>query len=198
MIYAEFIRRDRHMPIEIFRALGDQASWVDPDDDLVLNVGRTLRLGPHPAYMAFWRCKGMARLDEWEAHFQSDAGRADAYEMATHRAIDLTHGGCLDEIVTGPRAEDGLQYIEFLDVPRAASDAALADHARTRAAAHGHAVLNHVVRRVGLIGGPLGDMIVWTVRDYVALEPLARERHPDGPFKPREAGVYRRFGREIL
>jgi hypothetical protein len=53
VIYVEFIQRDRHMPIEIFRALGDQASWTDPIDALVLNVGRTLRLGPHPAYMAF-------------------------------------------------------------------------------------------------------------------------------------------------
>ncbi|MBM3583847.1 MAG: hypothetical protein FJX36_05275 [Alphaproteobacteria bacterium] len=198
MIYVEFIERDRPMPIEIFRALGDQASWVDPEDELVLNVGRTLRLGPHPAYLAYWRCRGMARLDEWEAHFRSDAGMADAYEMATHRAIHLIHAGCFDEVVVGPRAEGGLQYIEYLDVPRAVPDTALADHFAARAARHGHARLNHVIRRVGLIGGPLGDMAVWTVADYVALEPLAREAHDDRPFRPRQAGVYRRFGQEIL
>lgn len=198
MIYVEFIQRDRPMPIEIFRALGDQASWDDPDDKLVLNVGRTLRLGPHPAYLAFWRCKGMARLDEWEAHFQSDSGRNDVYEMATHRAINLSDAGCFDEVVAGPPAEGGLQYVEFLDAPRAAPDAAMADHFRARATRHSYATLNHVVRRIGLIGGPLGDMAVWTVADYVALEPLARETHADGPFRPRQAGVYRRFGQEIL
>jgi hypothetical protein len=148
--------------------------------------------------MAFWKCKGMARLDEWEAHFRSDAGMNDAYEMATHRAINLSDAGCLDEVIEGPRAEGGLQYIEFFDAPRAASSAAMADHFAARAARHGHATLNHVVRRIGLLGGPLGDMAVWTVADYVALEPLARAAHADGPFKPRQAGVYRRFGREIL
>lgn len=198
MIYVEFIKRDRHMPIEIFRALGDQASWTDPDDALVLNVGRTLRLGPHPAYMAFWKCKGMARLDEWEAHFRSDAGLSDAYEMATHRAIHLIDAGCFDEIVEGPRADGGLQYVEFLDAPSATSNEAMADHFSQRARRHAPAVLNHVVRRIGLLGGPLGDMAVWTVADYAALEPLAREAHPGGPFKPRRAGVYRAFGREIL
>ena len=34
MIYIEFIERDRFMPIEIFRALGDQSAWTDPDDAL--------------------------------------------------------------------------------------------------------------------------------------------------------------------
>ncbi|MGH6719731.1 MAG: hypothetical protein ACREER_10470 [Alphaproteobacteria bacterium] len=198
MIYVEFIRRDRFIPIELFRALGDQASWTDPDDALVLNVGRTLRLGPHPPYMAFWTCKGMARLDEWEAHFQSDAGLGDTYEQATHKAIHLSDAGCFDEIVAGPRAEDGLQYIEFLDVPAAAADAAMAEHFARRAERQRPAVLNHVVRRIGHLGGPLGDMAVWTVADYVGLEPLARQAHPEGPFRPRQAGVYRRFGREIL
>ena len=198
MIYVEFIRRDRHVPIEIFRALGDQASWTDPDDALVLNVGRTLRLGPHPAYMAFWKCKGMARLDEWEAHFQSDAGHSDVHEQATHRAIHLIDAGCFDEIVEGPRADGGLQYVEFLDAPPGASNQAMAEHFTGRAQRHVPAVLNHVIRRVGLLGGPRGDMAVWTVADYRALESLAREAHPDGPYKPRRAGVYRAFGKEIL
>ncbi len=198
MIYVEFIQRDRFVPVELFRALGDQASWTDPDDELVLNVGRTLRLGPHPAYMAFWRCKGMARLDEWEAHFQSAAGLADSYEQATHKAIHLSDAGCFDEIAAGPRADGGLQYIEFLDVPGDTADTAMAEHFARRAERHVPADLNHVVRRIGLMGGPLGDMAVWTTPDYAGLEPLAREAHPEGPFRPRRAGVYRRFGQEIL
>ena len=198
MIYVEFIRRDRFMPVELFRALGDQSSWIDPEDALVLSVGRTLRLGPHPAYLAFWRCKGMARLDEWEAHFQSDAGLGDTAELATHKAIHISDAGCFDEVVQGPRAGGGLHYIEFLDVPAATANEALAEHFARRAERHHPAVLNHVVRRVGLLGGPLGDMAVWTVADYVGLEPLARERHAPGPFRPRRAGVYRPFGREIL
>ena len=34
MYYVEFIQRDRAMPVEVFRALADQASsWVDPTAD---------------------------------------------------------------------------------------------------------------------------------------------------------------------
>jgi hypothetical protein len=198
MIYVEYIRRDRHIPIELFRAFGDQASWDDAQDKLVLNIGRTLRLAPHPAYMAFWRCKGMARMDEWEEHFNSEAGRNDAYEQATHKAIHLIDAGCFDEVVAGPPAEGGLQYVEFLDAPISVETEAMAEHFAARAGRHGDARLNHVVRRIGRLGAPLGDMAVWTVSDYRALEPLAREGHAPGPFRPHAAGVYRPFGREVL
>ena len=63
MIYAEFIERDRSMPIEIFHFLGDQASWKDPEDRLFASLARTMRLGPQPDNMAFWQCRGMARLE---------------------------------------------------------------------------------------------------------------------------------------
>ena len=65
MIYVEYIERDRFLPLEIFRQLGDQSAWVDPDDTLVGSFGRTMRLGPMPSYLAFWKCKGMKRMDEW-------------------------------------------------------------------------------------------------------------------------------------
>ncbi len=198
MIYVEYIRRDRHIPIELFRAFGDQASWTEAGDELVLNIGRTLRLGPHPPYMAFWRCKGMARLDEWEAHFNSEAGLADTYEQATHKAIYLSDAGCFDEVIAGPRAEGGLHYVEFFDAPVASESGAMAEHFEARAKRHPTTQLNHVVRRIGRLGAPLGDMAVWTVADYVALEPLAREDHAPGPFRPHAAGVYRPFGAEIL
>jgi hypothetical protein len=44
-IYAEFIDRDRSMPIKIFRRLGDQGSdWTEgAEDRVVLQLGRTLR-----------------------------------------------------------------------------------------------------------------------------------------------------------
>jgi hypothetical protein len=63
MIYVEYIERDRFLPLEIFRQLGDQSAWVDPDDTLVGSFGRTMRLGPMPSYLAFWKCKGMKRMD---------------------------------------------------------------------------------------------------------------------------------------
>ena len=52
MIYLEFVERDRSIPIEIFRQLGNQASaWAEgARDRMILQLGRTLRLGPAPSY----------------------------------------------------------------------------------------------------------------------------------------------------
>ena len=102
MIYVEYIERDRFMPLEIFRQLGDQSSWTAAEDALVGSFGRTMRLGPMPSYLAFWQCKGMARMDEWEAHFNSPEAQFDHAEKATHRAIHLQHGGCYDELRDRP------------------------------------------------------------------------------------------------
>jgi hypothetical protein len=199
MIYVESIERDRFMPLEIFRRLADQASWTDERDELVLNVGRTLRLGPHPAYMAFWRCPGLGRLDEWEAHFNGPAALDDVYERASLASMHMPWAGCYDELIVGARAEGGLQYIEYFDAPREIGDGAVARHFEDRAARQPRAVLNHVVRRIGPMGpSAVGDMAVWTVADYVALEPLARETHAPGPCRPHAAGIYRAFGKEIL
>ena len=76
MIYIEFIERDRFMPIEIFRHLGRQSSdWADSAaDKLVLQIGRTLRLGPMPSYLVFWEINDIGRLDEWEAYFKFNPG----------------------------------------------------------------------------------------------------------------------------
>jgi len=201
MIYVEYVQRDRHMPIEIFRAFGDQAAWDDPNDRLVLNIGRTLRLGPHPAYMAFWKCAHvMRRLDEWEEHFRSDHALKDAGENATHKTIWLSDAGCFDEVVEGPMADaKGLQYVEFFQAPAEVANEAVAAHFKARAGKHPKGVLNHVVRRIGLLApSAMGDMAVWTFPDYVALEAILREEHAEGPLTPTMAGAYRRFGREIL
>lgn len=199
MIYAEYIERDRFMPLEIFRYLGDQSAWTDPHDKLVGSFGRTMRLGPMPSYIAFWQCKGMARLDEWEAHFNSEAGLRDRHENATHRAIHLQRGGCYDEVVEGPAVDrGGLHCIEFFAAPASAADGAMAGHFKARAAHSSGAVLNFVLRRIGQLGPDPGHMAVWTFKDYAALEPFARAALDDDPFRPAEIGVYRWFGKEVL
>lgn len=199
MIYAEYIERDRYMPFEIFRHLGDQSSWVDPHDKLVGSFGRTMRLGRMPGYVAFWQCKGMARLDEWEAHFNSDAGMRDHHERATHKAIHLQYAGCYDEVVQGPAANrDGLHCIEYFAAAAKLADRVIADHFKARAARQPQATLNFVLRRIGMLGPEPGNLAVWTFNDYVALEPFARAISDDDPFRPTDVGVYRWFGKEIL
>lgn len=199
MIYIEFFQREPHTPLEVFRHLGDHGAWGDPEDTLFANLARTMRIGPHPANMAFWQCKGLERLDEWEAFFRSDEGRSDIHEQASLRVLNLMNGGCYDELVEGPRPDGGLQYVEFFDFPPGLDSAEIAEAFAARAEAHGEGTLNLVLRRIGLLSPHhIGDPAVWTFPSYAAAEGIFRERHPEGPLRPIQAGVYRRFGQEAL
>ena len=203
MIYIEFFERDRFMPLEIFRAMGDHAAWTDPTDSMFANLARTMRIGPHPANLAFWKCQGLERLDQWEAYFRSDEGMRDVHEQASLRTLHLKNAGCYDEVVEGPSPSDGLQYVEFFDFTPEVSSERIAEHFNARARSHSQsdipATLNIVLRRIGLLGPDhIGDLAVWTVPSYAAGESLFRERHGDGPLRPTQAGVYRAFGQEIL
>ena len=198
MIYIEYVERDRFMPIEIFRYLGNQSAWTDPDDSLVGSFGRTMRIGPMPSYLAFWKCSGMERMDEWEAYFRSEKGKNDAHELATHRAIHLQKAGCYDEIFEGKKVDrSGLHLIEYF-AAGAAEPAALTKHFKDREKKASGATLSFVLRRIGLLGPAPGALAVWTFRDYVALEPFVRATAQDGAYAPTEVGVYRWFGDEIL
>jgi hypothetical protein len=198
LIYIEYVERDRFMPIEIFRYLGNQSAWTDPDDSLVGSFGRTMRIGPMPSYLAFWKCSGMERMDEWEAYFRSEKGKNDAHELATHRAIHLQKAGCYDEIFEGPKVDrSGLHLIEYF-AAGTAEPAALTKHFQDRTKKARGATLNFVLRRIGLLGPAPGALAVWTFADYVALEPFVRSTEQIGAYAPTEVGVYRWFGQEIL
>jgi hypothetical protein len=197
MIYVEYINRDRGLPYEIFVALGDQSGWSSLEDTLVAQLGRTMRLGPEPAYLCLWRCKGFRRLEEWEAWFRSEAYLRDRRTRASLHAVHISAAGCYDELVTGAPVGEGLQYIEFVPLDDAVADATVADHFRTRAAAHPNAVLNVVLRRIGVLGPEPSCLALWTFPDYESHEAIARERHAP-EWRPTRTGVYRRFGEEIL
>lgn len=196
MYYVEFIARDRSMPIEIFRAFADQAaSWVDGQvDRMVLQLGRTLRLGPHPGYLALWRIPGIARLDAWEAYFASDDYRAgNRRSHAMHRAIEITDAGLYDALVEDGTEPAGLHLIERFD--SAAEDAAIAAWFRARPARGGR--LAYVLRRVGLLGPDPAHLAVWSFADYAACEAFVRA--PSGnEVRIVSAGAYRWLGQEVL
>lgn len=198
MIYVEFIDRDRFMAIEIFRIFGQQTAWTAPEDTMIANLGRTMRVGPHPSYMCFWRIKGMARMDEWEIYFRTEEGLRDLSAAAALRAIHFERSGLYDEIVSGPPLGDGLHYVEFFGADEDAADEDIHDHFATRAKQHSNGKIGFVLRRIGLLGPEPGGLAVWTFPNYVDMESIARERHGASPFRPTMAGVYRNFGDEIL
>ena len=200
MIYVEYIERDRHVPVELFRHLGDQSrSWVEADADrMILQLGRTLRFGPDPTYLAFWRIAGLERLDNWEAYFSSPAWHDNRRSQAMHRAIHIQRAGLYDELLDPGEPGQGLYAVEFIEAPRSTTDASLRKHYAGRAERHGEGSLDLLLRRVGVLGPDPAHLAVWTFPSHVAMEDFLRE-DPCGPgIGVASIGLYRRLGDEIL
>ena len=200
MFYIEYIERDRFMPVDIFRFLGDQgSSWVEGAvDAMVLQLGRTMRLGPQPSYLAFWKIQGLHRLDDWEAYFSSDAWPRNRRSTAMHQAIHIQRGGLYDVVIEGPAAADGVHYVEYFEANAALSNDDVASHFQAREARHPAGRLNYVVRRIGLLGPDPADLAVWTFASYAEMERIVRERHESPAVRVVTTGVYRKLGDEIL
>jgi hypothetical protein len=200
MIFVEYIQRDRFMHFEIFSVLGDQAWWVnsdpDSDDEVVAQLARTLRLGPHPAYMAIWRCRGFEKLDEWERYFHSDEARADIRAVASHKAINLSDAGCYDELISGGEFTDGLHYIEYFNPDP--SPESLKEAFSARADTFKDGELKLLLRRIGVFGPDPGGMAIWTFPDYKSLEGIVRDTDGQRELGIENSGAYRNWGKEIL
>ena len=185
------------MPVEIFRAFADQAtSWVEGQADrMVLQLGRTLRLGPHPSYLALWRIAGIERLDAWEAYFGSEGYRAcNPRSHAMHRAIDIAGAGLYDALVENATTPAGLHVVERFETT--ADDAAVTAWFRSRDGLGGR--LGYVLRRVGLLGPDPAHLAVWTFADYAACESFIRTPAGSGRVRVVAAGAYRWLGDEVL
>ena len=79
MYFIEFIEPRPGVPLERFRDVVKThvERWAreHPEDELVLNVGRTWWLGPEPAYITAWRIGGVDTLARWQqAISEPDAG----------------------------------------------------------------------------------------------------------------------------
>jgi hypothetical protein len=196
MIFAEYIERDRAMPLEIFRHHGRQ-DWVSDEDVMVANLGRTMRLAPVPHYMCWWKIASIARMDAWEAHFRTPAGQLYAAHTPVSRALNFTRCGLYDEIVgDGTPVPPGLHLVEFFTAD-GVSPAELGRHFERRAAAATAGRLVYVINRLGLLAPDPGGMALWSFDSYVAAEPFLRARHDHGPAPVVEAGLYRNFGDDI-
>jgi hypothetical protein len=200
VIYLEYIERDRHITVEAFRYMGDQRqSWVEPDADrMVLQLGRTLRFGPMPSYLAFWKIAGLERLDAWEAYFGSKDWFDNARSQAMHRTIHIQRAGLYDELIEGAEAGEGVHVVEFFDADGGTSDAAMRDAWSGRAHRHDAGELNMVLRRVGVWGPDPAHVAVWTFPSYEAMDGLLRDTKVADGIVIGTGGIYRQLGEEIL
>jgi hypothetical protein len=200
MLYLEYIERDRFVPIEVFRYLADQgASWAEGHiDQMILQLGRTMRVGPMPSYLCFWRIPTVDRLDAWESYFSSDAAFRDRRGNAVHRSIHIQRAGLYDELLPGDTLSEGQWYAEYFDAPSHAIDATVLNAFRTRAEQQQDARLRMVLRRVGFLGPDPANLAIWSAPSFAAFEVVARSALDCKVVDIRTAGFYRRLGEETL
>jgi hypothetical protein len=198
VIYLEFIERDRWVPIEVFRHNGNQQSaWSEGSvDRMLLQLGRTMRLGPRPSYLCLWDLPDIGRLDAWEDYFHSPAAARNPRSLAMHRSINIDRAGLYDVLDQGPSVEAPLYIVEYCEPLRSEDDAIRRIFAE-RAKRHPEATPIRLLRRLGALGPDPAVLAIWGIASYAAAEPILRDRFPDG-LKLTDLGIYRDFGQEIL
>ena len=201
LIYIEYFSRRPGVDLDAFRAgvAEGQQGWDSgyDADRLVLNAGRTWRLGPEPEYFAAWHCPraGLDRLDDWDRIFRG--GEADHLEGAFFQVARIDVAGCYTPLIEPVHTRGGTYYVEFFR-PRADGETISAFY-EERTRRHPRLTLNLLLRRIGRLTPEPGGLAVWVLPEFAALEEIAGDL--DGVDEPVElvtAGTYADFGREIL
>jgi hypothetical protein len=195
MIYIEFIEREAGTPIEVFRHLGSQQSaWSEASTDrMILQLGRTLRLGPRPSYLCLWEISDIGRLDAWEEYFHSTAAAENRRSQAMHRAISIQRAGLYDALWRAETLDAPLYLILYCEPGTATNEALI--NAYQRSADSNIPLL--LLRRVGKAGPNPPVLAIWGGSTYVALESLIRDGDREH-WSVVDLGIYRPFGTEIL
>jgi hypothetical protein len=199
MIFVEYIRPVPGMPASLARHHAPQ-DWSSPEDVKFANLGRTMKLGPEPIQMCWWQISGFARIDAWEQHMKTDAGRLYRAESPVPAALDFYRFGVYD-LVHGDRPPAGkLHVVEFFDADAIGGDPLLSalEIRRQRYAGKSQATcLSAVVTRIGKLGPAPGGIAVWSTDSYVSAEPLLRDLAGQASTHVIDVGIYRDIGNEI-
>jgi hypothetical protein len=189
LYYVEFYERKVGVPLSGFHELVSASfpEWTrrHPQDELVANLGRTWRMGPHP-YLLIWGCAGFGRLDEWDEIFHS-TDVDDLEEPLLETMTTYAAGFYRDVGQPLPRPESGPFYLETF-VPY--------DSARQtylQRAERAGATMNLIIERVGRFG-PEPGIAVMSLQSLSDIERVCL----DVPEWVSAVGTYATVGREIL
>jgi hypothetical protein len=73
--YIEFVEKNDGVPQqrfqEVVRMSNERWAAAHPDDELLMIIGRTWRLGPKPTYMVVWRIKDFTTFETWNSEFRT-------------------------------------------------------------------------------------------------------------------------------
>jgi hypothetical protein len=202
LVYIEYISRRPGVSLEAFHEVAGrgQIAWAGEygDDQLVLNVGRTWRIGPEPEYVAVWynAVAGPERIAEWERIFTS--GEAAPFEEPFKLAARIDAAGCYEPLLDPVPGNGGPYYAEFFEPATGASSDDVRSFFDERRGASGLG-LNLLVERIGRLGPDPAGLAVWTLPSYCTLATVARELEGVAePVRLVSAALYADLGKEIL
>jgi hypothetical protein len=202
LVYVEYLSRLPAASLEQFHwVAGRQDVWSGEyeDDRLVLNIGRTFRIGPSPWYLAAWYTEnaGIERLGDWERIFAS--GVADAIEETFKLGAQIDLAGAYDPLLEPVHRRGGLYYAEYLDLEPGASRDEVRSYYEQRAAAEPDVDLVLLCDRIGKLGPDPRLLAVWDVASWDRLDAAARALDRiEAPVRLVTAGIYRDLGAETL
>lgn len=203
-VYVEYISRRQGIALDGFQQIAGngQPGWAAnyDVDKLILNVGRTWRLGPEPEYMAIWHtpARGLERLGEWAEIFESH--EADHLELAFNAVGRIDTAGFYDPLLEPVPGRDSLYFGEFFSPSPDATATDIAEFFRDRSSRWADLTLNIAALRVGFLGPEPPGLAFWQLPSYQAVEAIAREFETTGelPIVIHQTGLYADIGKEIL
>lgn len=203
-VYVEYISRRTGIALDGFQQIAGagQPGWAAQYDTdiLILNVGRTWRLGPEPEYVAIWHtpARGLERLGEWADIFE--AGDADHLELSFNAVGRIDEAGFYDPLLEPVPGRGGPLYVgEYFDLANDASREDVAAFFSERSGRWPDLTLNLVADRVAHLGPDPRGLAFWQLPGYDALEPFVREAvEESAPIRLLRTGLYADVGDEIL
>ena len=202
-VYIEYISRRPGVPLESFHAIAGpgQARWAGqyPEDRLILNIGRTWRLGPEPEYLAVWHTpgKGVARLGEWQEIFAT--GEASLIEDPFNAVARIDVAGFYEPFLDPVPGSGPVYYAEYFDWAAGATSESVRSFFEQGRSTLSGLVLNLAADRIGKLGPDPRGVAIWQLPSYRELAAVAGElAGPGSPIVVERAGVYADIGQEIL
>lgn len=203
LVYIEYISRRPGVSLDVFHEVAGrgQLQWEAGygEDQLILTLGRTWRIGPEPEYLHIWynETAGLERIDDWERVFTS--GAVASFEEPFRLAARIDAAGCYEPLVEPVRGAGGPYLAEYFEVAPGATRDAVRALFRERQGRHPECTLNLLVDRIGLLGPEPRGLAIWSIPSFGALADFAHDL--DGvstPIQPVQGAVYAEFGKEIL
>ena len=202
LVYVEYISRNPGVSAEAFRYMigSMQTGWErqhEEDDLLLLNVGRTWRIGPEPEFLTAWYSQaGLERLDQWEQLFAGD--QQAVWNEPFRLAARMDAAGCYEPLVEPRAGTTGRYYAEYFDfVPDAVArgrEGVLPRARRTPSELE----LSLLVDRLGTLGPDPRGLAVWSCTAWGDLDALVRELDGgEAPVRDVRGALYADLGHEI-